>query len=60
VNTEGTKRAEFPVPSIGFTGAASTQKAVCQEIYDHLVYKKLLKLQAAVGQLNRLIKEIAK
>jgi len=60
VNTEGTKQAEFPVPSMGFTGAGSSQKVVCQEIYDHIVYKKLLKLQAAVSQLNRLINEIAK
>ena len=45
---------------MGFTGAGSSQKVVCQEIYDHIVYKKLLKLQAAVSQLNRLINEIAK
>ncbi len=46
----------FPKPV--FLVSHSVQEAVCKEIYDYLVCKKLNKLKEATLHFNRLIKRI--
>ena len=46
----------FPKPV--FLVSHSVQEAVCEEIYQYLVCKKLLKLKEAALHLNRVVKQI--
>jgi len=41
-----------------FLVSHSLQEAVCKEIYDYLIYKKLLQLKEAIHQFSKTINQI--
>ena len=43
-----------------FIVSHSHQEAICKEVYDYLVLKKIKKLKEAVLQFNKIIKKILK
>lgn len=46
------------LPKPVFLVSPSLQEAVCKEIYDYLIYKKLLQLKEAIHQFSKTIKQI--
>ncbi len=47
-----------PLPQSVFLVSHSRQEAVCKEIYDYLICKKLMQLKKAVLYFNKAIKKI--
>ena len=43
-----------------FIVSHSKQEKICKEVYDYLIYKKLLKLKEAVLHFNKVIGQILK
>lgn len=61
----GDKMSQYIIPANNrslpkpvFLVSHSLQEAVCKEIYDYLIYKKLLQLKEAIHQFSKTIKQI--